>query len=298
MEGFPMKNNNPSESRVDNHEDSIEKGKNVLIRNFWTRHAQKKSGELMNQGGTGMSESSISAKGAERAYGRGTTIEASKHGAKIYVSPSPRTLETGKKIAEGYLEKNPEAKIRSERVEDILIGNPPQEFLNTFGQMFAKARDQILAGRNMSELSPDDQERVADEAEEGIIQEWLSDANSVMARIYPPRKAAAEFAVLFGRRHSRMAKKLNSGSEIDLLHFTHKTITEPFLVSGVLTRKSDGERITNLEQIGGSLGTLDSWESDIKLDDKGKGSIVVKFRGETYDVDEKVLQELIDEEKK
>ena len=60
---------------------------------------------------------------------------------------------------------------------------------------------------------------------------------------------AANFAVLFGRRYGLMAERLNAGSEADIFHNTHKTVTEAFLASGVLIRKSDNARITKIARL-------------------------------------------------
>ncbi len=145
-------------------------------------------------------------------------------------------------------------------------------------------------------MSPDEQEQIAESAEEPVIREWLDNPESELAKFFPPSQAAARFARLFNRRHERLAGKLYSGSEVDLFHITHKTITEPFLTSGVLIRKSDGKRITKLEQLGGSLTTLGDWESEVATDNAGNPSIVVKIRGEEYGIDHTVLENLLQQQ--
>ena len=127
------------------------------------------------------------------------------------------------------------------------------------------------------------------------MREWLENPQGELAKLYPPHEAAARFAHLFNKRHERMAEKLISGSELDLFHLTHKSVSEPFLVSGALIRKSDGEIITTLEQIGGSLGTLDGWESSAITDSEGKCQLTVNIRGQEYNVDSQMLRELADE---
>jgi len=144
-----------------------------------------------------------------------------------------------------------------------------------------------------STLSPNQQEEIAEVAEEPVIMEWLSGDDNELARLYPPEKVASKFAVLFNRRHERLATKLYSDSKLDLFHITHKTITEPFLVSGVLIRKSDNHRITRVEELGGSLEVLGNWESTVSTDEAGESAVAVTIRGIEYTIDNNRLRELL-----
>ncbi len=269
-----------------------ENGTNVTIRNIWIRHAQKQSGEVANKEGTGMSTSSISKKGEKDAKAFGESIKAAPDGIKTYVSPASRTSETAQTIVKGYEKENTGVKIRTERMRYELIGDPPKEFLTSYAAAFAESRDNVLAGRSMEQLSSDEQETVAEEAEESVITNWLENPNSSTAKAYSPAQAASDFAQIFEMRHEKMAKKLKPDSNIDLLHATHKTITEPFLISGVLIDAETGESITSLQQIGGSLGTLDNWESRVTTDNQGNATVEVTLRNKTYQIDNNVLQRL------
>lgn len=274
-------------------------GEDVTIRNFWVRHAQKKSGEVFNAAATGLSTSSISPKGAEMSQEFGATIEALPDGAKGYVSNSPRTTETVENILDGYQKKNPDAPIRKLRLrEQLTTADQPADFLKLYDTMFSAEKNRILVERGIapeafSTLSPDEQQEIAEAAEEPVIREWVDNPESNLAQLYPPETAAARFAALFNRRHQRMADKLHSGSEVDLFHLTHKSVTEPFLASGVLVRKSDGTRITKLEQIGGSMTPLDEWESVAHTDNDGQPSVTVTIRGEEYSLDSNRFAELL-----
>lgn len=273
-------------------------GADVVVRNYWIRHAQKMSGEIINVEKTSLSPSAISEHGVKSSKEYGEAVVAGRHGSKGYVSESERTSQTLEKILEGYQKTNPDKPIRSMRIREELTSETPQEFLALYDQKFTEQKRKILDERGISEndyasLSPDEQEEIAESAEEPVIREWLDNSDSELARLFPPSQAAARFARLFNRRHERLAGKLYSGSEIDLFHVSHKTITEPFLISGVLVRKSDGERITQLEQLGGSLKTLGDWMSEVKTDNNGTPTVTIKFKDEEFTIDHSVLENLL-----
>lgn len=273
-------------------------GADVIVRNFWIRHAQKMSGEIIDAEKTSLSLSAISESGEDASEHYGAAITAREHGAKGYVSASQRTEQTLEKILDGYQTANPDKPIRSMQVREELTSDIPREFLSLYDQKFNEQKKRILEAMGLSEnnfdtLPPDEQERIAETAEEPIVREWLDNSESELSKLYPPAQAAARFARLFNRRHERLASKLYSESEIDLFHVTHKTITEPFLTSGVLVRKSDGERITKLEQLGGSLATLGDWQSEVITDNARESQVTIKIRGEEYDIDRSVLENLL-----
>ncbi len=291
------------ESVPDQETKENKRGRNVTVHNYWIRHSQKASGEVFNKEATGISLSNISTGGAVRAEERGRTIEASKHGAKGYKSTSERTQETFDALMRGYEESNPGVPIR-EKVhirQELVAPSGTPEFLQEYNEKWSanKARllaEGIAAGKypnlEFGKLSPDQQEEIAETAEEPVIREWIDNQDSSMAKNFPPRIQASKFAGLLDR-HSRMTRKLNSGSEVDLFHNTHKTATEPFLASGALIRQSDAKRIGKLEDIGGSLRILDQWESTTQTDDKGNETTTVEIRGEKFDLDNERLQELL-----
>jgi len=275
-------------------------GAGVKVHNRWIRHTQKQSGEVFNKDVSGISISAISQSGEERATKYGLTMDPEKEGMKGYVSESDRNNQTLDGIVEGYSENNPEATIRNVRVKEELMVHGPKNFIDLYNDKWTANKKKILESQGLtledfSKLTPDQQEQIAEDAEEPVIQEWLDNSDSELARLHPPRNAAAKFASLFNRRHDRLAKKLYNDSEIDIAHVTHKTVTEPFLASGVLIRNSDGSRINTIEQLGGSLRILDNWESETKTDEHGNPTTKVIIRGEEYHLDPKVLEELAKE---
>jgi len=273
-------------------------GLNVKIKNHWIRHAQKMSGEVFAADKTKISTSSISPKGAEAAYKLGTTYEGLKDGTKAYTSTSARTKETVEKILSGYGATNQEADIRGEiRARSSLNAGGSPEFIKLYDTKWTENKKRLLAERGLaladfSKLSPDDQQEIAEAAEEPVIREWLDNAGSELAQLQNPEELASIFAKYFSDKHE-MAKKLKNNSEIELFNVTHKTATEPFLASGVLIDSESGKKITKLEQLGGSLGILDNWDSEVVNDGEGKATIFVYLRGKKYDVDMVRLKELI-----
>jgi broad specificity phosphatase PhoE len=271
-------------------------GSNVHIRNYWGRHAQKQSGEVITAGE--LSKSSISQKGANESKEVGKKIEAAKNGAKAYVSQSPRARETAESILEGYQEKNPDVPIRKIVIREKLSSNFPKEFLEIYDGRFIESRTKLMQEMGLEhglfkQLSPDQQEEIAERAEEPVLQEWLK-GQSGLSQLLTPKQASRTFAQLFNRRHGRMASKLYSGSEVDLIHITHRGIMEPFLVSGVLINQ-DGQRVTDIEELGGSLAIMEGWESEMKTDNQGNPITTVKLREKTYSIDEMQLSKVVED---
>jgi hypothetical protein len=282
-------------------------GRNVKIRNFWQRHSQKQSGAVFNPEATGLSASSISEGGRQRAESLGSTITASTHGSKGYKSNSPRTEETFEALMQGYKSANPSAPVR-EQVrfkKELVAAEGEPAFLQLYNAKWNENKKNLLAqgilkGKypnvEFDQLTPDQQEEIAETAEEPVILEWVDNKDSELAKAYPPKLQAEKFAKLFNLKHERMAQKLRTDSEVDLFHNTHKTVTEPFLASGVLIRKSDSQRITKLAEIGGSLKILDNWESEVCLDSQGQSKITITIRGQEYYLDEETFKNLISQQ--
>jgi len=276
---------------------------NVEVTNHWIRHAQKQSGDVCNASGDGISTSAISEKGASEATKLGQEIIAPGSTAKVvkrYASDQIRTVETLDNITEGYKDIKPETEIKEAiRVKKELSSNPPSEYDKVYLKMWNENKKKIMEEKglkfeNFSKLSPDEQEKIAEAAEEPVIAEWLDNPDGELAKLHPPKDAASDFAVLFDRRHDRLVSKLKDDSKLDIMHNTHKTITEPFLMSGVLVDKQTGKNITKLEEIGGSLQILDNWTSKIKTDEKGEAETTVQFRDKEYTIDNEVLEELVE----
>lgn len=290
----PFKPESPGVQTPESRGDK-ERGANVKVHNIWIRHAQKSSGEVFQEGDTAISASGITEQGAADAQDLGREIDGGKHGARGYVTNIDRTTETLDSVLRGYREKNPGKPIRGARIREQLLHEYPPGFSALYkGKIKRGVAEQLGEGQKLEDLSADEQERIAEEAEEPIAREWLDNPESKLAELYPPEDAAADFAVLFNRRHERLAERLNDGSELDLIHVTHKTMTEPFLASGVLIEQDTGESVTRIEKLGGTLGILDKWESEVVTDEQGEARSIVRVRGADYNINQDRLAELVE----
>lgn len=273
-------------------------GANIELRNMWVRHSQKASGEVFAIEGSGISNSSISEGGHIKASEFGSDVEDKKSFIKSYVSKVDRTSETGGSILQGYLEEN-EAKVFNERYRKELNAAPGnEEWLDLFNRKFTENKNGLLAERGLqpedfSSLSPDEQEEIAETAEEPIMREWLDDPASELALSYSKDEAAALFAPLFNDHTLRIVEKLKSGSGIDLLHNTHKTATEAFLTSGVLIDELTGDTVNTLKELGGSLQILGNWESITRTDKEGAKNVIIQVNSRYYKLNMDKLEELL-----
>jgi hypothetical protein len=209
----------------------------------------------------------------------------------------------------GYLETNPVVTEFTSTVRQELIAPGPgnyesvapgvREWLKEYDARWSAAKSQLteahFPGRAFNSLTPDEQQAIAEEAEEPIVREWIDNPSSTLALNFPPRKVAARFAAMFRRTGAQMAERLNEDSDVHLFYQTHKTATEPFLASGVLIRESDGTPVRRLDEIGGSLEILGNWEAQTTTDSDGRSTEVVTIRGERFTVDPQTLNELADE---
>lgn len=276
-------------------------GANVKVLNHWVRHTQKQSTEISNVEKNAISTSAISAEGAKRAKTFGENMQGEGKLIKGYRSTSDRTGQTMDNIAEGYKRTRPDVSEGKMRVKKELTSVLPKDFVALYDKKFGAEKIKLLTERGLksedfAKLSPNEQESIAEKAEEPVIQEWLDNPDNDLAKLYSPEEAAVQFATLFARHHD-IVKKLKSGSHVDLVHVTHKTITEPFLVSGVLIDKNTGKAVTKLSELGGSLQILDDWESDVVTDSEGTPTVTVRMRGKEYDINKTVLERLLAEAK-
>lgn len=271
-------------------------GANVVVHNLWNRHAQKKSGEVVATGGGELSTSTISEGGARASYELGLGMEGAADGVKTYASTTERTQETAEEIIRGYQESNPDSPVRNMRVKAEISQDYPPEFLSLYDEKFVASRKALMEDMGLDpstfkQLSPDQQEQIAEKAEEPVMSEWLTEG-SRLGELYPAEAASRKFAALFDRHNGRIAKKLYSNSDIDLIHVSHRGMMEPFLVSGVLIRESDGERVSSLEELGGAMAILEGWESTATTDEEGNANTTVEIRGVSYKVDLDRLKDL------
>lgn len=282
-------------------------GCDTRLRAVFVRHAQKRSGEVFADEG-GLSLSPISERGEKESEIFGERIEKpAQKGYAGRISPSERTEATFNAIEKGYTKLGEAGNKFKTRIRVGLFVGPSGEMEDIYSQKFSENKDKLLAKEgtkpeDFSKLSPDKQEEIAEAAEEPVVEEWIFNKKSKMHRLLPPEDSAARMAVMAGQ-YVRMPDKFYSGSELDIFNATHKTVTEPLLAEILVL--PNGKKIKSLQEIGGSLGTLDSWELDIKNDEKGNKDVRLllrrkmrtegektEFEEKEYGVDLKRLEEL------
>jgi broad specificity phosphatase PhoE len=205
-------------------------------------------------------------EGKKQAAEFGKNLE-SKDAVKGYSSPVQRAIETVEQIIENSPhDKKLKTRIRTE------IGIPPssQEFYKKFKEL---------------------EKQGPDEAAKWFLSFGAERPDPETAS---PHEVAESFAYIL-TKYFKMADKLYSGSNIDLVNGTHQGLPET-LLKEVLKRKiDDNEEVVgfdNLEEIGGALKFTEGMEFIIKTDERGDKKLTVNFRGQEYDIDMAKLNEL------
>ena len=151
--------------------------------------------------------------------------------------------------------------------------------------------DEHYPGRQFKELTPDEQEAAAEYAEEPALEWYLSFGNNKPDEETPsPREQAASVAFKINRL-VHLPDFMPSDKSVDLISSGHKTSTEAFL-KYVIEQKTDEETkvgFDKLEEIGGSLKILDSWDLHMQNDENGKKSVTIILRRENGETQEYAL---------
>ncbi len=246
-------------------------GLDVLVRSFYFRHAEKASGNVGTE--SGFSTSNISERGRSESAILGEQLpETAADGLKIAWSGSERTKETAEAMVSG-LQKAEEKMFKTREKSKLGVYDyGSKEFADVYLKMWNSNKIAILKEMKISEndyneLDTNEQAKIAEKAEESVIQRWLDNPESELAKLSPPEVAAAHLAI-FVRKNINMPQKLKSGSKVDLLGVTHKTITEPLLMR--IIKLDNGGHLEKLEDIGGSLGLNEGWEVDSFVDEEGE----------------------------
>lgn len=264
------------------------RGTNTELHFTFVRHSQKSSGNVFSSGTEGYSMSGISEAGMKRAEKYGEEELSGRNLNKAYATEIDRTRETLEKAIEGgniettLLQKSPET--------TAMLSMPPMEasaeFMKKYNGIMMPRRDQYVAehfdGKEFDSLTPDEQEAAAEYAEEEALQWYLDfDAKRPDEGTPSPREQAASVAFKINRLVN-LPNYMPAGKSVDLVSAGHKTSTEAFL-KYVIEQEHDG-KITvgfeNLEEIGGSLKILDSWDLDVKNDEGGNKKCAIAIRRE------------------
>lgn len=256
----------------DNQQYELPKGRNVMVRNFYFRHAEKASAIIGDIKTGEISKSAISPNGRRESYMLGNQLPEFSKQVEVGWSGLDRSLQTIEAKIEGG-QKDSKDIFAKEHPE--LAGLMPDEWAKLYISKWEVNKRKILGKRKISEkrypiLPAGEQAEIAEIAEEPVISEWLDDSNSELAKLYSPEIAAANIAVLI-RNDIEKPQSLESGSKLDQLRGTHKTIMEPLLMC--ILKLENRQKPNQLEDIGGSLGLNDGFEIDSYIDKEGEKSL-------------------------
>lgn len=257
-----------------------EKGRDVKINAVFIRHAEKET--LV-----GNPETALTKRGKERSieYGKSLSI---KDAIKAYSSDTERTKET----ADLIVGSSGTEKKMTRRIKEGLAFHYDKEgdFTKEFTEMKAG-----LLGNDFDQVPEDERERRLQEMEDVLTDYYLGFGDR---RPDPKTYSPVETAALLAKRvdiYLRMADRLKSGSDIDLINTTHDLNLLAFLKE-VLIRKVGGKEVKGFEsvkEIGGATRYNEGFEVLIANDEQGAKSLKLKFRGQDYDIDTGRLEELV-----
>ena len=269
------------------NESKEKRGQGTKIKFTFIRHSQKASGEIFAKDAQGLSTSGISETGKQRAEVYGKNQLADRKNNKAYSTKVDRTRET-LVFAFQAAEINP--KILQEGNDTSLFSLPAlsasKEFNKKYDAIMLPRRQQYInehyPGKQFNELTPDEQEAAAEYAEEPALEWYLSFGNKKPdEETGSPREQAASVAFKINRL-VHLPDYMPSDKSVDLVSSGHKTSTEAFL-KYVVEQKRDGETIigfNDLEEIGGSLKILDSWDLRVQNNKKGEKNVTIILRRE------------------
>lgn len=263
-------------------------GRNVEIRATFMRHGPK--AEM----GDTTARTLISAKGEQQVREIGKQLEVKRHGIKAYTSPIERAVKTAELVLEEQERKG--TKIYNTRKRSELgLWSASDEFT----RRWIEITNENLPP-NFEELEGDIKQEVFDKAGDKALDNWLKLKDQRPDESTPsPQEVAAGMARLVDR-YIRMADRLYSGSEIDLLNTSHKGVLEPLLKEILLRKvrdKDNKEQVVkgfeSIEEIGGGMRPSESWQLLIKTDESGNKNVKLLLRGQEYDIDMERLNELV-----
>lgn len=256
----------------DKQQYELPKGRDVMVRNFYFRHAEKAIAIIGDVKTGEISKSVISPNGKKESLMLGNQMPELTNQIEVGWSGIERSLETIEAKIEGG-QKDSKNIFAKEYPE--LAGLAPEEWAKLYIVKWEENKRKILEEIGISEkkypiLPPGEQAEISEKAEEPVISEWLDNPNSDLAKLNPPENVAAYIAVLI-REDIEKPEKLESGSKLDQLRGTHKTVMEPLLMRAL--KLENGQKPNQLEDIGGSLGLNDGFEIDLHIDREGKKNL-------------------------
>jgi len=256
-----------------------ELGKNCVLKVVFLRHAHKLQFDPHEEGHISWSGLSEKGKVASQELGESMSTEEA---LKAYVSRLGRTHETAENYILGANEKGQGhiLKTRTRSQLDAPYFSP--EFIKTYRARFKQKPE------DYESLSDDEKEIIVEDMEAPAVDYWLDLWDKKFDEETESAKEVAERMAYYFARFDKLVGKLKPGSQVELLNFTHRTMTEPFLVSCL------NPSVKDLHELGGPLELLEGFEIVISTDCNGNRNYKVMLRDEEYGIDMNKIQEFKD----
>jgi len=240
---------------IPEEEPKKEKGKNVRITISVSRHGEKTPNEELSELGSMESKE----KGKKEIIPEG--------GVKAYTSPFRRAIETTESELEGIGKQDTKQRIyETKERSELAPPNWRKEVYEGAKKIYAKEGEDGVFRYTLAEP---------------LAQEDLEKWTSGMAFIID--------------RYRRMANRLNSDTNIKLIHTTHDVVIGDFLRKAAILKDEGGGRIDlgNLDVVGGPIKYLEGFDLEIYLDEEGKEHLKIIFRDREFEVDAEKLGSLV-----
>ena len=254
-------------------------GKNVKIHAIFLRHGEKETD--MTAADTGLTE-----RGRRESLEIGRKLDE-KDLIKAYSSDTDRTKES----AELIVFASPTEKKMKHRIEKELSFYYDKN--GVFFNNLMKAKKEML-GNGFKELQEEEKKEKMEKYENWATDYYLSFSEQ---RPDESTMSPVETAAIMAKRvetYIKMADRLRSGSDIQMINDTHDLNLAAFLKEA-LVRDVNGQKIRgfkSIEEIGGSLAFNEGFEIIVENDEEGKKNIKFVFRKRQYELDFQRLNEL------
>ena len=207
----------------------------------------------------------LTEEGIKQAEAFGQSLE-NKDAVKVYSSPIQRAIETAEQVIKtAPHDKKLKTRIRSE----LEIPSISQQFLEKL--------------KEMETQNPDTS-----------TEFYLSFGKERPDKETASPHEIAEMMAYILTKYFKIAEKLKSGSNIDLVNVTHQGLPEALLKEVLIQQEEEKIKIgfEKLEEIGGPLKLAESMEFRIKTDEQGKKTVQLYLRGKIFDLDLSRVNEL------
>lgn len=255
-------------------------GKSVKIQVIFLRHGEKETD-------TATAETALTERGRKESMETGKSLDK-KDLIKAYSSNTDRTKES----AELIVAASPTEKKMNLRLKEELAFHYDKK--GDFVNKLMETKKEML-GQDFNGLREEEKKERIDKYENWATDYYLNFGGQRPDEgTMSPVETAAMTSKL-AERYAKMADKVYSGSDIQLINDTHDYNIASFLKE-VLIRDINGQKIRgfkSIKEVGGHLGFNEGFELLIENDNEGKKNIKLGFRGQQYELDAQRLSELV-----